>query len=192
MINCVSISDENLIKVVSDSHPDLNSNNISISNDTTNELFLGSIALAANNSTEPSKLPKIEEMNYVLLTENENISVPITESIKLWKHEKFDPKKKVVVLVTGWNTDIDDENTAADVLWKAYKTRGDTNFVLIDTARYVDTLYTWSAFNTQELGKGLGLGLSELINVVPVEKIHLMGHSLGFVCNYRKFMKTFT
>jgi hypothetical protein len=140
---------------------------------------VGSIALAAGNTTEPYNQPKIGEMNYVLFTESENISIPITESIKLWKHEKFDPKKNVVIMVTGWNTDIDAENEAAGVLGKAYRNRGDTNFILIDTACYVDTLYAWSAFNTQELGKGLGMGLAELINVVPLEKIHVMGHSLG-------------
>ena len=145
----------------------------------------GSIALAASNSTEPYVQPKIEEMNYVLFTESENVSIPITESIKLWKHEKFDPNKNVVIMVTGWNTDIDEENAAAGILGKAYLSRGDTNFILIDTARYVDTLYAWSAFNTQELGKGLGTGLAELIKVVPLEKIHVMGHSLGYeLCFY--------
>jgi hypothetical protein len=97
----------------------------------------------------------------------------------LWAHEKFDPKKKVVVLITGWNTDIADENTAADEMYKAYRTRGDNNFILIDTARYVDTLYTWSAFNTRQLGEAVGKGLAELINFVPLESIHVMGHSLG-------------
>lgn len=113
------------------------------------------------------------------MTENENISIPVTDSLLLWAHEKFDPSKKVVVMITGWNSDIATENTAADELWKAYKSRGDTNFILIDTARYVDTLYAWSAFNTQELGKAVGKGLAELINYVPLENIHVMGHSLG-------------
>ncbi|XP_070492769.1 vitellogenin-1-like [Chironomus tepperi] len=140
---------------------------------------LCSIALAAGNSTESFKQPKNEEINYVLLTENENVSIPVTDSVRLWAHEKFDPSKKVVVMITGWNSDIDSENTAADELWKAYKSRGDTNFILIDTARYVDTLYAWSAFNTQELGKAVGKGLAELINYVPLENIHVMGHSLG-------------
>jgi hypothetical protein len=142
---------------------------------------LGSIALAAGNTTEPYKQPNIGEMNYVLFTESENISVPINESIKLWRHEKFNPTKKVVIMVTGWTTDIDAKNDAATVLGGAYMKRGDSNFILIDTARYVDTLYAWSAFNTQELGKGLGMGLAELIKVVPLENIHLMGHSLGCV-----------
>lgn len=119
-------------------------------------------------------------MNYVLITSNgDNISVPILEPLQLWRHEKFDAKKKVVVLVTGWTTDINATNNAADVLSESYNARGDVNFILIDTARYVDTLYAWSAFNTNELGEGLGDGLSELINIVPVENIHLMGHSLG-------------
>lgn len=139
----------------------------------------GSIALSAGNKTESFKQPSNDEINYVLLTESENISIPVTQSLLLWAHEKFDPKKKVVVMVTGWTTDIDEENTAADELWKAYKSRGDSNFILIDTARYVDTLYAWSAFNTKELGKAVGEGLAELINYVPLENIHLMGHSLG-------------
>lgn len=144
-------------------------------------LPVGSIVLAANNGTQPLyNQPKIEDMNYVLLTDKENISVPITESGKLWQHEKFDPHKKVVVMVTGWTSDIDSENTAASALWQAYMARGDTNFVLIDTARYVDTLYAWSAFNTADLGVGLGKGLAELIKYVPLENIHVMGHSLGY------------
>jgi hypothetical protein len=88
------------------------------------------------------------------LTESENISIPVTQSGQLWAHEKFDPKKKVVIMITGWTTDINETNTAADEMWKAYQSRGDTNFILIDSARYVDTLYAWSAFNTQDVGKG--------------------------------------
>jgi hypothetical protein len=105
---------------------------------------LCSIALSADNSTESTKQPKIEEMNYVFFTPTENVSIPITESVRLWNHPKFDSKKKVVIMVTGWNTDIAEENTAASVLGEVYMKRGDTNFVLVDTARYVDTLYTWS------------------------------------------------
>jgi len=140
---------------------------------------LCSVALAAGNSTKPYQQPKLEEMNYVLLSEHENISIPITESSKLWSHEKFDKTKKVVVMVTGWNSDIAKDSSAADALWQAYKSRGDVNFVLIDTARYIDTLFAWSAFNTQALGMGLGKGLAELVKLVPVENIHVMGHSLG-------------
>lgn len=143
------------------------------------QLSIGSIALAAGNSTSSFKQPSNDEINYVLLTEAENISIPVTQSLLLWAHEKFDPKKKVVIMITGWTTDIDEQNTAADEMWKAYKSRGDTNFILIDSARYVDTLYAWSAFNTRQLGVAVGEGLAELINYVPLENIHVMGHSLG-------------
>lgn len=143
------------------------------------QFSIGSIALAASNSTSSWKQPSNDEINYVLLTEAENISIPVTQSLLLWAHEKFDPKKKVVIMITGWTTDIDAENTAANEMWKAYESRGDTNFILIDTARYVDTLYAWSAFNTKQLGVAVGDGLSELINYVPLENIHVMGHSLG-------------
>lgn len=118
-------------------------------------------------------------MNYVLMTDDANISLPITESRRLWEHPRFDRQKSVVILVTGWNSDIDDENTAVGEMWAAFMTRHDTNLVVIDTARYVDTLYAWSSFNTMELGRGLAVGLSELINVVAVQRIHLVGHSLG-------------
>jgi pancreatic lipase-related protein 2 len=105
---------------------------------------LCSIALAADNSTESFKMPKMEEMNYVLFTPSENVSIPLTESVQLWKHPKFDASKKVVIMVTGWNSNIEEENTAASVLGDAYMKRGDSNFVLVDTAQYVDTLYAWS------------------------------------------------
>lgn len=120
-------------------------------------------------------------MSYVLFTDTDNVSVPILQPSELWKNEKFDTGKKVVILVTGWGSSIDEKNDAAGVLSEAYKARGDTNFILIDTAKFVDTLYTWSAFNTRILGAELGKGLTELVKDVPLENIHLMGHSLGFV-----------
>lgn len=45
----------------------------------------------------------------------------------------------------------------------------------MDTAAYVDTLYTWSAFNTDELGKIIARGLVEWLKVYPQENIHLIG-----------------
>lgn len=134
----------------------------------------GSLVLAAN-TTVPNKTPNASELNYVFLTENENITIPLLRSDELWRHPSFDPKKKIAILITGWTTDINDTNTAVDLLSEAYKARGDTNFVFIDTARYVDTLYTWSAFNTKELGDEIGKGLALLAKLVPVENIHVIG-----------------
>ncbi|XP_063706112.1 vitellogenin-3-like [Culicoides brevitarsis] len=137
-----------------------------------------SIAIAAN-ATKPFRTPNASEINYVLLTGDENVTIPLTNSVELWRHPSFDPKKKVVVLITGWKTDINETNTAVDLLSEAYLARGDTNFVFIDSARYVDTLYAWSAFNTQELGDAIGEGLVSLSKLVPTENIHVIGHSLG-------------
>lgn len=45
----------------------------------------------------------------------------------------------------------------------------------MDTAAYVDSLYTWSAFNTDEIGRIIAQGLVELLKVYPKENIHLIG-----------------
>lgn len=47
------------------------------------------------------------------------------------------------------------------------------------TAGFIDTLYTWSAFNTEEIGKIISESLVHLIKTYPIEKIQLIGHSLG-------------
>lgn len=84
-----------------------------------------------------------------------------------------------MVLVTGWKSNIDKKNGAANEIWNAFKSRGDSNFILIDTAQHVDTLYNWAALNTVLLGEGLGKGLSSLVEFVDSENIYLIGHSLG-------------
>lgn len=55
----------------------------------------------------------------------------------------------------------------------------------IDTAKFVDTLYTWSAFNTEEIGKLIAVALQELIAVYPnypIENIHLIGECTYLWC----------
>ncbi|XP_053684141.1 vitellogenin-1-like [Sabethes cyaneus] len=133
----------------------------------------------STNATESENSVNITEMNYVLLTEKENVTIPLLESDDLWSHELFNDSSETVILVTGWTTNIKGLNKAIDTIYKAYQARGGYNFVVIDTSDYVDTLYTWSAFNTNDLGKGLAQGLEELINYVQSSSIHLIGHSLG-------------
>lgn len=143
-------------------------------------ITVGSIAISADNATKPPyNQPKVSEMNYVLITETENVTIPLSESTQLWKHPLFKKDQKVVVLITGWTTNPDEPNDTADLMYRAYKSRGNVNFILIDTAKYVDTLYAWSAFNTAELGAAVGKGLAELIEYLPAENIHLLGTSLG-------------
>lgn len=49
------------------------------------------------------------------------------------------------------------------------------NHQVFDTSNFIDTLYTWSAFNTEGVGKIIGGAVAELSNVVDVEGIHLIG-----------------
>lgn len=60
----------------------------------------------------------------------------------------------------------------------------------IDTAKFVDTLYTWSAFNTEEIGELLAVALTELITDYPnypIENIHLIGEYINMMSTMKKF-----
>lgn len=46
---------------------------------------------------------------------------------------------------------------------------------VFDTSNFIDSLYTWSAFNTEGVGAIVGGAIVELSNVVGVEGIHLIG-----------------
>ncbi|XP_053672840.1 vitellogenin-1-like [Anopheles nili] len=137
-----------------------------------------SVALLSNATASENSV-NITEMNYILMTGDNNITIPLLESDDLWMDELFNKSHDTVILVTGWTSNVNEPNRAIDTIYNAYKARGGYNFVVIDTAEYVDTLYTWSAFNTNDLGQGLADGLKRLIKYVPLEKIHLIGHSLG-------------
>jgi pancreatic lipase-related protein 2 len=111
----------------------------------------------------------------LLVTPFENVSIPLLEPDRLWSNAMFNRDLKVVIMVSGWTTDINFTIDSAAGIYEAYKARGDSNFILLDSARYIDTLYTWSAFNTQRLGDYLGKALADLVGLVPLGKIHLIG-----------------
>lgn len=50
-----------------------------------------------------------------------------------------------------------------------------TFFQIVDAADYVDTLYSWSALNTDVIGEHIGVGLTHLIELTPLRNIHLIG-----------------
>lgn len=137
-----------------------------------------SIALSANGTV--SKItPNVNDMKLIFFTEQDNISIPLLESQKLWEHSSFKPSNNLTILVTGWTTDLSEQDTTVDTVLNAYRARGEHNFVVLDSARFVDTLYTWSAFNTEEIGQWLGKALAKLARLYPLQKIHIIGHSLG-------------
>lgn len=51
--------------------------------------------------------------------------------------------------------------------------------IFYNLAAYIDTLYTWSAFNTEAIGSLIADGLAILIQNYQIDNIHLIGHSLG-------------
>ncbi|XP_011185243.1 vitellogenin-1-like [Zeugodacus cucurbitae] len=122
--------------------------------------------------------PDLRKMQFQLRTTCNKHSYPLLDANQIWRSPEFDPSKKVVILVTGWTTTVNDTDTI-DVLAKAYNCRGDVNFVAVDVGNYVNSLYTWAAMNTEDIGKSLAEGIDLLTQVVPLENIHLIGHSLG-------------
>lgn len=46
---------------------------------------------------------------------------------------------------------------------------------VFDTSNFVDSLYTWSAFNCDGVGKIVGSAVAELSKMVDVDGIHLIG-----------------
>ncbi|XP_070141282.1 phospholipase A1 1 isoform X5 [Drosophila kikkawai] len=133
-------------------------------------LFLGSV---------PEQIsPDIRKMHFQYMTPCQNYSVPLLEASKLWRHSRFSKGRKVVILATGWTNTVN-ESSAIAMISKAFMCRGDVNFVIVDAADYVDTLYSWSALNTDVIGEHIGVGLTHLVELTPLRNIHLIGHSLG-------------
>lgn len=46
---------------------------------------------------------------------------------------------------------------------------------MFDTANFIDSLYTWSAFNTEGVGKIVGAAIAEIGKEIDVNGIHLIG-----------------
>lgn len=50
---------------------------------------------------------------------------------------------------------------------------------LLDAANFIDTLYSWSALNTDPIGEYLAEALWQLDEDYVTKQVHLIGHSLG-------------
>lgn len=73
-------------------------------------------------------------MSYIVHTDGKRIFVPLNEPNKLLELIEFNKTLPLVVLVTGWTTNANDSNNAAlNKVYSAYRCRGNTNFVVIDT-----------------------------------------------------------
>lgn len=70
-------------------------------------------------------------MSYILKVGDQNISVPLNKPVQLWAKKEFNPKLPLVMMVTGWTTNFNDtKNNALDVIYAAYRCRGNVNFVV--------------------------------------------------------------
>lgn len=131
----------------------------------------------SRNATVSGRHVDIAALKYKLMTKDGTFSIPLLEPAKLWNHESFNKEHDTTIFVTGFLSNS--SNPAVKPVYKAYEARGNINFIHLDTADLVDTLYSWSAFNTKAIGESLGVALHELVKDVPVRSIHLVGHSLG-------------
>ncbi|KAI8119723.1 Vitellogenin-1 [Lucilia cuprina] len=138
-------------------------------------MFTGSIYLTYGE-VRPRIIPDITKITFKLLTPCQNESFPLLEADQILESSNFNMSKKLVVFVRGWKSSTGE---SVETLRKAFHCRDEHNFVFLDSANYIDTLYSWSALNTEAIGEYVALGLTKLLDKYPVENIHLIGHSLG-------------
>ncbi|KAH8235926.1 hypothetical protein KR032_010901, partial [Drosophila birchii] len=127
-----------------------------------------------------SKLvPDMSQMSFVLRTENDcrNTSIRLDRAEDLFKTPGFNPNLPSVLFITGWRTSINSSNSGP--VAKAYACRNDTNILILDAANFVDTLYSWSALNTEAIGLYVARALLRLNATYVTEQLHIVGHSLG-------------
>ncbi|KAM7350121.1 vitellogenin-1-like [Cochliomyia hominivorax] len=104
-------------------------------------------------------------------------SFPLSQTERILEITEFDVNKKVVIFVSGWMSSGDSKH--ARNMANAFNCQGDYNFLALNTSASINTLYTWSAFNTEEIGRQLAESVEKLVKKIPIENIYLIGHSLG-------------
>ncbi|XP_002071446.3 phospholipase A1 [Drosophila willistoni] len=123
-------------------------------------------------------VPDMSKMSFQLHTDEcHNVSVPLTRAEDLWQTPGFQQDRPMVIFITGWTTNINNSNSGP--MAKAYQCRNDTNFVILDASNFIDTLYTWSALNTEAIGAYVAKALVKLNRHYITTRLHVIGHSLG-------------
>lgn len=89
---------------------------------------IGSSAIA-NNVLRPTNVPDMADMKFVFKGRNGDVQASLNESEKIWTHSDFNSNANTVIVITGWNSNVNITNVALDVLYLAYKQR-DVNFVV--------------------------------------------------------------
>ncbi|XP_041451416.1 probable phospholipase A1 magnifin [Drosophila obscura] len=121
---------------------------------------------------QPKITPDMSRMSFLLRTDEcQNVSIPLTKAEKLWETPGFDQDRPTVIFITGWLSNIQNSNSGP--VAKAYSCRNDTNYVLLDAADFIDTLYSWSALNTEAIGKYVAQALLKLNRTYVIDKVHV-------------------
>ncbi|XP_065364958.1 vitellogenin-1-like [Calliphora vicina] len=137
---------------------------------------LCSLYLAAD-TINPRITPNMDAMSFRLRTPCKELSFSLSKAEDILQSPDFDVNKKVAIFVTGWMASS--ERSYVTDMANAFLCRGDYNFLALNSSDSIDTLYTWSAYNTEEVGRQMAKALQKLLKQVPIENIHLIGHSLG-------------
>lgn len=87
-------------------------------------------AAMSSSAVEPKSTPKLDRMNFILMTRAQNYTIPLREAHKLWHHAAFNASRPTEVLVTGWTSNINKSNSALTQVCAAYMCRGGVNFVV--------------------------------------------------------------
>ncbi|XP_037048595.1 phospholipase A1-like, partial [Bradysia coprophila] len=122
--------------------------------------------------------PKADDLNFEYLTyDSDNVTIALSDTEYLFNHPKFRMNWNVVLFVTGWNVNASNETVTA--MYDGYRCRGGYNFLVLDTSKFLDSMYAWSEFSAEPIGEIVGDAIKNLTRFVPYERIHLIGEGIG-------------
>lgn len=153
-------------------------------------------------------IPELEDVHITFLDDKYNRSFKVESVGEMVQLETFNKDNPTVLVTTGWLSMRGNKTSrSAEKLLRAYQCRGSVNFIvsegfirspsyyhgltndyylfsflseqLFDSGKYISTIYTWSARNTEILGHFLGEFLTEMSKHMEMDHVHLIGHSLG-------------
>nr|XP_014101668.2 vitellogenin-1-like [Bactrocera oleae] len=120
----------------------------------------------------------LTHIKFQLRTACSKYTYSLRDARKLLNNSDFHPSRKVVIVVSGWTQTVNNSDTI-DKMAKVFNCRGDVNFLALDMDQYLATFYIWAVQNTDSIALGLAQGLTMLKEVIPIENVQLIGHSLG-------------
>ncbi|KAG4075507.1 hypothetical protein HA402_003332 [Bradysia odoriphaga] len=142
-----------------------------------NEFVKGSKVVKLNEIVKEYH-PKVDDLNFEYLTQDsDNVTIALSDTEYLFNHPKFRMNWNVVLFITGWNVNASNETVTA--MYNGYRCRGGYNFLVLDTSKFLDSMYAWSEFSTEPIGEIVGGAIKNLTRFVPYERIHLIGLCIG-------------